>query len=141
MIQLSNLTAQVLTPTGITQALTFDKIIHKSCCSKNECFTSQLPTSVRLTGGCNAKYMVYFHGNVSGAVGDVLQLYIALANQPLVETEMRVIPVNDPNSNSVTAVTEVVLTCGDLDRLSVVNGGTTNIAIAPNATLLVRRVA
>lgn len=138
MIQLSNLTAQTLLP---GQALSFDNIIHRSCCQKNECFTRQLPTSVRLTGGCNAKYEVHFHGNITGAVGDVLQLYIALAGQPLPETEMRVIPANDPNSNNVNAVTYVVLTCGDLDRLSVINGGTTNIAVAPNATLLVRRVA
>lgn len=138
MIQLSNTTAQVLLP---AQALTFDNIIHKSCCNKNECYTKQLPTSVRLTGGCNARYKVEFHGNITGTEGEVLQLYLALANQPLLETEMRVVPAGATNSANVSAGTCVVLTCGDLDRLSVVNGGTTNIAVAPNATLLVRRVA
>ena len=138
MIQLSNLTAQTLVP---GQAITFDNVIHKSCCSKNECYNPQLKTSVRLTGGCNARYKVEFHGNISGAVGDVLQLYIALANQPLLETEMRETPSATPNSANVSAGTYVVLTCGDLDRISVINGGTTNIAIAPNSTLLIRRVA
>lgn len=141
MIQLSNTTAQVLTPTGATQALTFDRIIHRSCCRKNECFTEQLPTSIRLTGGCGAKYKVEFHANISGAEGDVLQLFLALEGQPLPETEMRVTPTGAVNSNNVSAGTYVVLTCSDIDRLSVINGGTTNVAVAPNATLLIRRVA
>ena len=138
MIQLSNLTAQVLTP---GQSLTFNNIIHQSRCCKNECFNKQLPTSVKLTGGNYAIYKVEFHGNVSGTAGDILQLYLGLAGQPMPETEMRVIPNGDPNSNNVSAGTYIILACEDVDRVSVINGGTTNIAIAPNATLLIRRVA
>lgn len=138
MIQLSNVSAQLLLP---KQAITFDNVIHQSCCRKNECYVKQLPTSVRLTGGCNARYKVEFHGNISGTEGEVLQLFLALANQPLPETEMRVVPAGATNSANVSAGTYVVLTCGDLDRLSVINGGTTNIGLAPNSTLLIRRVA
>lgn len=137
MIQLSNLTAQVLTP---GQALSFDNIIHRSCCRKNECFSRQLPTSVKLTGGCNAIYKVEYHANISGAEGDVLQLFLAMAGQPLPETEMRVVATAAPNSANVSAGTYVVLSCEDVDRISVINGGTTNVAIAPNSTLLIRRV-
>lgn len=138
MIQITNLTAQVLTP---GQAISFNNLLHKSCCSKNECYTAQLPTSVRLTGGVNARYKIEFHGNISGAEGDILQLSVALAGQPLLETEMRVTPTGTTNSSNVSAGTYIVLTCGDLDRVSVINSGTTNIAIAPNSTLLIRRVA
>lgn len=138
MIQLSNLTAQVLTP---GQALTFNNIIHQSRCCKSECFSKQLPTSVKLTGGCGAIYRVEFHGNISGTAGDILQLFIGMAGQPLAETEMRVVPTGDPNSNNVSAATYVVLNCADLDRVSIINGGTTNIAIAPNSNFMIRRVA
>lgn len=138
MIEVSNLTAQTLTP---GQALTFNNVIHQSCCKRSECFSKQLPTSVRLTGGCNAIYNVEFHGNVSAAEGDIIRLFLALAGQPLVETEMRVTPTGAPNSSNVSAGTYVVLNCSDADRISVVNGGTTNVAIAENANLRIRRVA
>lgn len=138
MIELSNLTAQTLNP---GQALTFDSVIHQSCCRKNECFTKQLPTSVRLTGGCNAMYLVEFSGNVSGAAAAALQLSIALANQPLPEARMNSTPAAANNLNNVSTGTYIVLTCGDLDRVSVINSGTVPVTVSPGANLRIRRVA
>lgn len=136
MIEVSNLAAQTLQP---GQAITFNNVIHHtgSC----ECFSRQLPTSVKLKGPRCAQYQVDFNGNVSGAAGGVLQLAIAIGGQPLVETEMRVTPTGDPNSYNVSAGTYIVMDCMDLDRVSVVNMGTVAIGLAPNANLRIRRVA
>lgn len=136
MIEVSNLTAQTLQP---GQAITFDNVIHKSGCW--ECYSKQLPTSVKLKAPRCAQYDVEFSGNVSGAVGDILRLAIAIGGQPLSETEMRVIPSVDPNSANVSTGTYIVMDCMDLDRVSVMNMGTTAIAIAPNSNLRIRRVA
>lgn len=136
MIEVSNLSAQTIQP---GQAITFNNVIHKSGCW--ECYSKQIPTSVKLKAPICAQYEVQFSGNITGAVGDILQLSLALGAQPLVETEMRVIPSVDPNSTNVSTGTFIVMDCSDLDRVSVMNIGTTPIAIAPNSNLRIRRVA
>lgn len=136
MIEVSNSVAQTLQP---GQAITFDNIIHHTGCW--ECYSHQLPTSVKLKGPRCSQYQVDFNGNVSGTAGGVLQLAIAIGGQPLVETEMRVTPTGDPNSSNVSAGTYIVMDCMDLDRVSVMNMGTTPIGLAPNSNLRIRRVS
>lgn len=135
MIEVSNLTAQTLQP---GQAITFEEVLHQSGCW--ECYSRQIPTSVKLKAPRCAQYEVFFNGNISGAAGDILRLAIAIGGQPLAETEMRVVPSGDPNSNNVSAGTYLVMTCADLDRVSVMNIGTTAIGLAPNSNLRIRRI-
>lgn len=136
MIQLSNSTAQTLTP---GQALTFDTIVNKSCRCRSECFSFQLPTSVKLTGGCGAVYDVEFSGNVSGAAGDNLQLSIAVMGQPIAVTQMNSTPAAADQLNNVSNGTYIPINCADLDRVSIVNSGTTNLTVAPNSNFRIRR--
>lgn len=136
MIQLSNSTAQTLAP---GQALVFDVIVNKSCRCRNECFSSQMPTSVKLTGGCGSVYDVEFSGNVSGAAGDQLQLAIAVLGQPIPVTTMDSTPSAANQLNNVSNGTYIPITCADLDRVSIINSGTTNLTVAPNSNFRVRR--
>lgn len=136
MIEVSNLTAQTLQP---GQAVTFNNIIHHKGCG--ECYTRQLPTSVRLKGGCDATYEVSFSGNIASATaGAAMQLAIALENQPLVETAMNSTPSTANVLNNIGTGTFVVLTCADVDRISVINSGTVPVTLAPNANLRIRRI-
>lgn len=137
MIQLSNSTAQTLAP---GQALAFDTIITRSCRCRSECFTPQLPTYVKLTGGCNSVYDVEFSGNIAAAdTAGQLQLSIALQSQAIPVTQMNSYPTATGQSNNVSNGTYVVLSCSDLDRVSIINTGSTSITVAANANLRVRR--
>lgn len=136
MIQVSNLVAQTLQP---GQAITFNNVIHHTGCW--ECFSKQIPTSVKLKGPRCSQYEVQFEGNITGAAGDVLQLSLAIGDQPMPETEMRVIPSGTPNSTNISTGTYIVMDCAELDRVSVKNIGTTPIAIAPNSSLRIRRIS
>lgn len=136
MIEVSNTAAQTLQP---GQAISFNRVIHHKGCG--ECYTSQLPTSVKLKGGCGATYDVEFSGNVSLATaGAAGQLAIAVGGQPLVETAMNSTPSTANVLNNVATGTYLVINCSDLDRVSVINTGTVPITIAPNSNLRIRRV-
>lgn len=136
MIEVSNTAAQTLQP---GQAISFNRVIHHKGCG--ECYTSQLPTSVKLKGGCGAAYDVEFSGNVSLATaGAAGQLAIAIGGQPLVETAMNSTPSTANVLNNVSTGTYLVLNCSDLDRVSVINTGLVPITIAPNSNLRIRRV-
>lgn len=137
MIQLSNSTAQNLAP---GQALVFDTIIAKSCRCRSECFSLQLPTSVKLTGGCGSVYDVEFSGNIAATdTAGQLQLSIALQGQSIPVTQMNSYPAAVGQFNNVSNGTYVVLSCSDLDRVSIINTSTTTITVAANANLRIRR--
>lgn len=138
MIQVSNIAAQTLNP---GQAITFSKnapsFLHCGCA---ECFNPQLPTSVKLRGGACAIYEIQFEGNItSTAAANTLQLAIAVNNTPLVETAMNATPAAAGTLVNVSTGTFFRPGCGDLDRVSVINTGTTPVTIAPNATLRIVR--
>lgn len=136
MIEVSNLTAQTLQP---GQAVTFNSVLHHKGCA--ECYTRQLPTTVRLKGCCGATYEVSFSGNVSVATaGAAAQLAIALEGQPLVETAMNSTPSTANVLNNISTGTFVVLNCTDVDRISVINSGTVPVTLAPNSNLRIRRI-
>lgn len=133
MIVLSNLTAQTIEP---GQSVTFDKGILKS--GNCECYNSQLPQSVKLR--CNGIYDLSFSGNVSAAAAnDVLQLAIAVAGQPLVETTMISTPSAANALNNISTSTRFRVCCCDLDRVSVQNTGTVAVTLAPNSAFVVER--
>lgn len=135
MIELINTATQTLQP---GQAIRFDKVLLRSGCS--ECYNQQLPTSVKLKGGCGSIYELHFNGNVtSTTTGDVLQLAIAVATSPLVETAMNATPAAAGTLVNVSTSTLLRLCCSDLDRVSVINVGTNPITIAQNSNFHIVR--
>ena len=135
MIELSNTASQTLQP---GQAMRFDKVLLHSGCS--ECYNDQLPTSVRLTGNCNAIYELSFNGNIaSTTAGDAIQLAMAVATTPLVETAMNETPAAANTLTNVSTSTLFRLGCSDLNRVSVVNVGTTPLTIDQNSNFYIIR--
>lgn len=134
MIELTNTTAQTIQPGG---AVTFDKILLKTGCG--ECFNAMLPTSVKLRS--NGIYDAEFNGNITGAANAILQLAIAVANRPLPQTAMNAVPAAANNLVNVSAGTYIKDCCCDLDRISIVNSGTTPVTIAPNSSFRIARRA
>ena len=133
MIVLSNLTAQTIQP---GQAVTFDKGILKS--GNCECFNSQIPTSVRLKS--NGIYSLGFSGNVSSPTANAaMQLAIAVAGQPLVETAMNSTPSAADALNNISTETRFRVCCCDLNRVSVINTGTVPVTLAPNSSFVIER--
>lgn len=134
MIQLTNLTDQTLQP---GQSVTFDKVNFHSGCG--ECFNSQLPTSIKLCAKCGI-YDVEFHGNVTSTVaGDAVQLSLTVAGSPLLGTAMDAKPVAVGDLWNVSAGTFVRDCCGDANRVSVTNTGTTPITVAANSSFRASR--
>ena len=134
MIELSNLTAQTLQP---GQAIAFDKVTPRT---KNgcECHNSTLPTSVKLCQ--KGIYDVSFNGNITGAAdGAVLQLAIAISGQAIPTTAMNSVSITAGQLDNVGARTLVKNCCCDLDRLSVINSGTTPVTVAPNSAFIIIR--
>lgn len=137
MIQVSNITEQVLQP---AQALTFDKTRPSLKAGCGECFNSQIPTSVKLTGGCGSIYRLSFSGNITAAAAATpVQLAIAIAGQVLPETVMNATPTAAGDLVNVHTDTLLRLSCGDMDRISVVNSGTNPVTVAANANLNIVR--
>lgn len=133
MILLSNTTAQLVQP---GQAITFDKVILHHGCS--ECHNDQLPKTVKLRK--QGVYTIHFSANITSATaGDALQLAIAAGGQPLVETAMNTTPSTANALRNVSTGTYFENCCSDLNRLSVVNTGTTAVTVAPNTSFMIEK--
>lgn len=128
MIELSNTTAQTI-PVGGSVA--FDKVLLKSGC--DVCYNAMVPTSVKLRS--KNIYDIEFHGNItSTTASDALQLAIAVGGSPLVQTAMNATPAAAGDLVNVSAGTYLRNCCCDLDRVSVINTGTTPVTLAPNSS-------
>ena len=100
----------------------------------------QLPNSVKLCG--KGIWEVHFTGNVTSATaGDTVQMAVGVANQPLVETAMNTSITTANALANISTETLIPICCCDLDRLSVINSGTTTVTIAPNTAFVLKRVA
>lgn len=134
MIVLSNTTAQTV---EAGQSLTFnDKILHTGC---GECHRSG-SGSVKMRA--NGVYKVEFAANVSGATaGTPVQLTIQIGGENLPETTMIATPSAADTLNSVSTSTAVKNCCGDYDRLTVTNTGTTPITVGANPVFVAYRLA
>lgn len=130
MIELSNTTAQTIPVGG---SVTFDKVLLKSCCN-DVCYNAMVPTSVKLRG--KWIYRLEFHGNItSTAAGDTVQLAMAIgADAPLVQTAMNATPAAAGTLVNVSAGTSIRNCCCDLDRVRIINTGTTPVVLAPNSS-------
>lgn len=135
MIELKNTATQTLQP---GQAIRFDEVLLRSGCS--ECYNRQLPTSVKLKGGCGSIYEIHFNGNVTSTVaGNTVQLAIAVGTSPLVETAMNATPAAVGTLVNVSTSTLLRVCCSDLDRVAVVNVGTTPATVAQNSNFYIVR--
>lgn len=137
MIVVSNTAAVVLTP---GQALTFNNLVWKSGCA--ESFRSG-GSSVRVGEGV---YDLSFNGNVTNAdAATAVQLALAVDGSVLPETTMISTPsaINAVNNVAASTVIGNRGNCcspnpGKLS-VTVVNTGTTNVTVGPNANLSVKR--
>lgn len=128
MIELTNTTAQTIPVGGM---VTFDKVLLKSGC--DVCYNAMVPTSVKL----RAKniFDIEFHANItSDTAGNTVQLAVAVAGSPLVQTAMNATPAAANQLVNVSAGTYLRNCCCDLDRVSIMNTGTVPVTIAPNSS-------
>lgn len=131
MIVLSNSTEQTLTP---GQSITFDLVkLHTGCGECHRAGTS----SVKLR--CNGVYDVSFAGNIGGTVVGPIQLVIELGGDPLTETTMISTPSAVGDLNNVASGTYVKNCCGDYDRITVTNNGTSDVVVGANSVLKIGR--
>ena len=134
MIELSNTADQVLTA---GQSITFDKVLLKIGCA--ECHRANTGSDKMRVDGI---YEASFAGNISGAVaGTPVQLAFQLGGATMPETTMVATPGAANASNNVATSTLIKNCCGDYDRITVTNTGTTDVTVAANSAFIVRRLA
>lgn len=134
MIEVSNTTAQTLTP---GQSITFDAVILKSGCGEAHRRNSGVVT-LRAN---NATYELHFAGNITGTAAGPVQLAIELDGEPLQETTM-MIPVQTAGNVSNVSTATLVRTCdGCCGHVTVTNTGTSSVVVEPNSAFFVKRVA
>ena len=138
MIEVSNTAAVVL---AVGQALTFNNVIWKSGCA--ETFRNS-GSAVRVGAGV---YDLSFSGNVTNAAAaTAVQLALAVDGSILPETTMISTPsaINAHNNVSASTIIGNQSTCCNANpgslSVTVVNTGTTDVTIAPNARLSVKRM-
>ena len=134
MIELTNSVAQVVQP---GQSVAFNTVVlHTGC---GECYRRNTP-SIKLRA--NGIYEVAFSGNITGATpATPVQLAIALGGIALPETVMVSTPATANAFSTVATSTFVQNTCGDFDRVTVVNSGTEPVTISANMKFSVRRLS
>lgn len=132
MIQLSNSTAQTLAPGA---SLIFDDVLnHTGCCECHRKNTS----SVKMRS--NGSYAVEFHGNIGATAPGVAQLAMQLSGETtLPETTMISTTAAAGDLNNVGASTIIRNCCGDFDRVSITNTGTTEITVGANSSFIVKK--
>lgn len=134
MIELTNTTAQTLPP---GQAITFDKVLMKTGCA--ECHRENT-ASVKLRS--RGIYLVCFGGNIGATTATTpVQLSIELGGDTLSNSTMISVSAAAEDLNAVSRTVPVQNTCGDYDRITVVNTGTTDALIGAGSSLFVRRIA
>lgn len=134
MIELTNTTVQTL---AVGQSMTFDKVILHSGCG--ECHRENTG-SVKMRA--HGIYGVYFAANVTNTASiATVELSIQAGGETLPETTVEYTPSVVGSASSVSRATLVKNCCGDYDRITVTNTGTTAITIGANPVLIVRRLS
>ena len=133
MILLSNSTEQTLTP---GQSITFDTVILHSGCG--ECHRKN-SSSIKMRA--NGIYEVHFNGNISSNAAGPVELTIELGGEPLNETLMQSTVGTPGDFESVSATTLVRNCCGDFDRVTVTNTGTSDVIVNANSAFFVKRLS
>lgn len=142
MIQLTNKNTQDIPLGG---SLNFDTVLHQT--GQCECFSMQLPNSVRLMGLTGSLYLVLFFANVNNNLASrSINLSIALNGVPIKEALMQTtIPTAFVRQN-VSAGTIVRIECSDINRLSIVNSGSAStgqdiVTVGANSSFIIKRLA
>lgn len=131
MIVLSNSTEQTLLP---GQSITFDTVkLHSGC---GECHR---PGSSAVKMRCQGIYEITFSGNIGGTVAGPVQLSIEVGGEILPETTMISTAGAVGDLNNVSTETRVRNCCGDYDKVTVTNTGTSDVVVGANAALVVGR--
>ncbi len=131
MIVLSNTVAQTLAP---GEAATFnDVILHSGC---GECHRTGT-SSVKMRA--NGVYAVSFSGNIGATAPGLAEITIQLSGSNMPETNIKSVTATAGDLNNVSTTTKVKNCCGDFDRLTVVNTGTTEITLDSNPSFIVKR--
>lgn len=131
MIVLSNSAEQTLF-TG--QSIVFDLVkLHSGCA---ECHRAG-SNSVKMKQ--NGIYEVAFAGNIGGTVAGPVQLSIQVGGETLAETTMISTAGAVGDLNNVATQTRVRNCCGDYDRITVTNTGTSDVVVGANSALVVGR--
>lgn len=130
------LTHDVEQTVAVGEALNFNTKVYKSHdgCECNTEFATNF-IKIRKRG----KYDVHFHANVSGADTTALSLSLALGGVVIPYSTMVSTPTID-GLNNVSITVPIKVCCGDFDRITVVNTGTTAITIAEYPFIEVHRV-
>lgn len=135
MIELTNSVAQVV-PAGGT--VTFDRVLLKTGCG--ECYNSQIPNSVKLRS--NGIYEVQFMANIASATAATpVQLAIAVGGVARPDSVMVATSSAANAFQNVSTSIPVKNCCCDLDRVTVVNTGTSPVTISANMNLFIKRLA
>lgn len=131
MIVLSNSAEQTLLA---GQSIVFDLVkLHSGCA---ECHRAG-SNSVKMKQ--NGIYEVAFSGNIGGTVAGPVQLSIQVGGETLAETTMISTAGAVGDLNNVAAQTRVRNCCGDYDRITVTNTGTSDVVVGANSALVVGR--
>ena len=131
MIVLSNSAEQTLLA---GQSIVFDLVkLHSGCA---ECHRAG-SNSVKMKQ--NGIYEVAFSGNIGGTVAGPVQLSIQVGGETLAETTMISTAGAVGDLNNVATQTKVRNCCGDYDRITVTNTGTSDVVVGANSALVVGR--
>lgn len=123
---------------GVLQSIIYS--ISSNEQAQSECQNGDNTGSVKMRA--NGIYEASFAGNISGAVaGTPVQLAFQLGGATMPETTMVATPGAANASNNVATSTLIKNCCGDYDRITVTNTGTTDVTVAANSAFIVRRLA
>lgn len=134
MIELSNTTAQTL---AVGQAITFNKVIFQTGCG--ECHRANT-SSVKLRA--NGTYQLSFSANIGATEATTeAQLSILLGGDPIFDGVMISTTAAVGDLNNVAKTIGIRNCCGDYDRVTIVNTGTTDITVDIGSSLFIKRVS
>ena len=133
MIVLSNSETQTLAP---GQSITFDlEVLHTGCA---ECHRKG-SSAIKLRN--QGIYELHFNGNIGATAVGTAALRMRAGGEDLPETSMIATVGAVGALYDVSATTLFKNYCGDADRITVTNVGTTSVVVAPNTAFLAKRVA
>lgn len=133
MLAITNTAEQTVAAGGTVSLPT--KLIKTGC---RECFRTG-SNSIKMRA--NGLYEIGFNANIGGTAAGAVQLQLELGGVPEAETLMITTTATAGDLENVSCKTFIVNCCGDFDRVTVVNTGTTSLTVGANPVLYVREVA
>lgn len=133
MILLSNNATQTIAP---GESITFDlELLHTGC---SECHRQGSPAVKLRKQGI---YELHFNGNIGATAVGTAALQMEAGGEAIADTSMIATVGTVGALYNVSATTLIKNCCGDYDRITVTNVGTTTITLAPNSAFFAKRVA